>query len=134
MGGYVASQLVKAMTKRGIAVQGSRVLVMGLTFKENTPDLRNSRVIDIIEELRDYDVSVDVYDPWADPTEAKLEYGVALRSEPEPVAYRGIVLAVAHEEFCTLTEAELDSWSHPDGAVIYDLKYVLPKPLSDLRL
>jgi len=134
MGAYVAAQLVKAMTKRSIPVQGSRVLVLGLTFKENTPDLRNSRVIDIIEELRDYDVTVDVYDPWADPTEAKLEYGVALVSEPEPDAYRAIILAVAHREFRALTAEDLGAWSHSEGAVVYDLKYALPKALSDLRL
>ena len=134
MGAYVASQLVKAMTKRSIPVQGSRVLVLGLTFKENTPDLRNSRVIDIIEELRDYDVTVDVYDPWADPMEAKAEYGVAPVAEPESGAYRAVILAVAHQEFRALTQGEFAAWSHPGGAVIYDLKYALPKSLSDLRL
>lgn len=134
MGPYVAAQLVKAMTKRSIPVQGSRVLVLGLTFKENTPDLRNSRVIDIIEELRDYDVTVDVYDPWADPIEAKAEYGVAPVPEPEAGAYRAIILAVAHREFRVLTEVELGTWSHPEGAITYDLKYALPKSLSDLRL
>lgn len=134
MGAYVAAQLVKAMTKRGIPVQGSRVLILGLTFKENTPDLRNSRVYDIIEELRDYDVMVDVYDPWVDSAEAEAEYGILPLSEPKPRVYRGIVLAVGHREFHELTASELDAWMHPDGAVTYDLKYVLPKPLSDLRL
>ena len=134
MGGYVASQLVKAMTKRGIAVQGSRVLVMGLTFKENTPDLRNSRVIDIIEELRDYDVSVDVIDPWADPAEARAEYGVTLVAEPEAGAYQGIVLAVAHREFVELGGEAIRKWGAEDGHVVYDLKYALDRSASDLRL
>jgi UDP-N-acetyl-D-glucosamine/UDP-N-acetyl-D-galactosamine dehydrogenase len=134
MGGYVAAQLVKAMTKKGIHVQGSRVLVMGLTFKENTPDLRNSRVIDIIEELQDYDVIVDVMDPWADPAEAKSEYGVSLVAEPEAGAYQGIVLAVAHREFIELGGDAIRRLGRPDAHVLYDLKYVLPKVDSDLRL
>jgi UDP-N-acetyl-D-galactosamine dehydrogenase len=134
MGGYVASQLVKAMTKRGIQVQGSRVLVMGLTFKENTPDLRNSRVIDIIEELRDYDVAVDVFDPWADSIEAKAEYGVELVHEPLAGGYQGIVLAVAHREFAELGAETIRAWGAPSGHVLYDLKYVLPTGSSDLRL
>ena len=134
MGAYVAAQLVKAMTKRGIAVQGSRVLVMGLTFKENTPDLRNSRVIDIIEELRDYDVSVDVIDPWADPAEARAEYGVTLVAEPEAGAYQGIVLAVAHREFVELGGEAIRKWGAEDGHVVYDLKYALDRSASDLRL
>jgi UDP-N-acetyl-D-galactosamine dehydrogenase len=134
MGGYVASQLVKAMTKRGIQVQGARVLAMGLTFKENTPDLRNSRVIDIIEELRDYDVSVDVHDPWADPVEAKAEYGIELVAEPESGAYQGLVLAVAHRQFDKLGAESIRTWGHADGHVLYDLKYVLPSGAADLRL
>jgi UDP-N-acetyl-D-galactosamine dehydrogenase len=134
MGAYVASQLVKRMTKQGIAVQGSRVLVMGLTFKENTPDLRNSRVIDIIQELRDYDVNVDVVDPWADPQEAAEHYGVALYAQPQSGTYDGIVLAVAHRQFTDLGAEQMRALGSPAGHVLYDLKYVLGKGESDLRL
>ena len=84
MGAYVASQLVKAMLKRRIHVDGARVLILGLTFKENCPDLRNTRVVDVVAELRDYGVQVDVHDPWVDPNEAKHEYGIALVSDPRP--------------------------------------------------
>lgn len=134
MGGYVASQLVKAMTKRGITVQGSRVLILGLTFKENTPDLRNSRVIDIIEELRDYDIAVDVFDPWADPIEAKAEYGVELVNEPLEGGYSGIVVAVGHRQFADRGADEIRRWGSGSGHVLYDLKYVLPRDAADLRL
>jgi UDP-N-acetyl-D-glucosamine/UDP-N-acetyl-D-galactosamine dehydrogenase len=134
MGSYVASQLVKAMTKRGITVHRSRVLILGLTFKENTPDLRNSRVIDIIDELREYDVSVDVCDPWADPIEAKAEYGVDLVREPPADAYDGIVLAVAHRDFAELGADAIRVWGSSRCHVLYDLKYVLPRTDSDLRL
>jgi UDP-N-acetyl-D-galactosamine dehydrogenase len=134
MGAYVASQLVKRMTKQGIAVQGSRVLVMGLTFKENTPDLRNSRVIDIVEELADYDVDVDVVDPWADPQEAAEHYGVELVAQPEPGAYDGIVLAVGHRQFREMGVERIRALGAPGGHVLYDLKYVLGKDESDLRL
>src|SRR5690606_5244963 len=92
MGAYVASQLVKTMTKRRLHVQGARVLMMGLTFKENCPDLRNTRVADIVNELRQYDVAVDVYDPWADPVEARHEYGIDLVTEPALEAYDGIIV------------------------------------------
>jgi UDP-N-acetyl-D-glucosamine/UDP-N-acetyl-D-galactosamine dehydrogenase len=134
MGGYVASQLVKAMTKRGITVHGSRVLILGLTFKENTPDLRNSRVIDIIDELHEYDVAVDVYDPWADPIEARAEYGVDLVSQPPADTYDGIILAVAHRDFAVLGADAIRVWGSSRCHVLYDLKYVLPRTDSDLRL
>jgi UDP-N-acetyl-D-galactosamine dehydrogenase len=134
MGGYVASQLVKRMTKDGIPVQGSRVLVLGLTFKENTPDLRNSRVVDIIRELEDYDITVDVLDPWADPQEAQEHYGVDLVATPEPGAYAGIVLAVAHRQFVEMGAARIRELGTPGAHVLYDLKYLLDKTDSDLRL
>ncbi|KAB7743351.1 nucleotide sugar dehydrogenase [Nostocoides sp. F2B08] len=134
MGGYVASQLVKAMTKRGIAVQGARVLVLGLAFKENTPDLRNSRVIDIITELRQYDVHVDVLDPWVEPDEALSEYQISLVTEPQLGAYQGIILAVAHREFTDLGGGAIRKWGAEAGHVVYDLKYALDPSASDLRL
>jgi UDP-N-acetyl-D-galactosamine dehydrogenase len=134
MGGYVASQLVKRMTKEGIPVQGARVLVLGLTFKENTPDLRNSRVVDVIRELEDYDITVDVLDPWADPQEAQEHYGVDLVGSPEPGAYAGIVLAVAHRQFVEMGAVRIRELGTPGGHVLYDLKYLLDKSDSDLRL
>jgi len=134
MGQYVASQLVKAMTKKGIQIQGSRVLIFGLTFKENTPDLRNSRVIDIIRELEDYDIQVDVHDPWADPSEALAEYGVAPVDEPEPGAYDGVVLAVRHRTFVDAGAHAIHTYGRPDAYVIYDLKNVLKPGDAHLRL
>ena len=133
MGGYVVSQLVKAMTKRCIQVQGSRVLVMGLTFKENCPDLRNTRVVDIVRELGEYNIEVDVYDPWVEAAEAQHEYGITPVSEPAPGAYDGIILAVAHEQFAGMGAAALRALGRPEH-VLYDLKYVLPAGESDLRL
>ena len=134
MGSYVASQLVKRMTRQGIAIHGARVLVMGLTFKENTPDLRNSRVIDIIRELEDYGITVDVHDPWADPAEARQHYRLELVGEPCAGAYDGIVLAVAHRQFKRLDADGVRRFGRPDGQVLYDLKNVLPSRASDLRL
>ena len=134
MGAYVASQLVKRMTKQGLQVQGARVLVLGLTFKENTPDLRNSRVVDILEELAEYDVEVDVLDPWADPQEAYEHYGVELVTDPRPGAYAGVILAVAHRQFVEMGAECIRSFGAPGAHVLYDLKYVLDKSDSDLRL
>lgn len=133
MGAYVASQLVKTMTKRRIHVQGARVLMLGLTFKENCPDLRNTRVADIINELRQYDVHVDIFDPWADPTEAKREYGYSLVDHPEAGAYDGIVLAVAHDRFTDMGAAEIRQLGKSQH-VLYDLKHVLPLEAADIRL
>lgn len=133
MGSYVVSQLVKAMTKRRIHVEGAHVLVMGLTFKENCPDLRNTRVIDIVRELGEYNVAVDVYDPWVDVEEAKHEYGIVPVDKPEPGAYDGIILAVAHRQFAEMGPAEIRKLGKPQH-VLYDLKYVLPAEHTDLRL
>lgn len=133
MGGYVASQLVKAMIKRSIQVQGSRVLIMGLTFKENCPDLRNTRVVDIVAELAQYDVAVDVYDPWVDAEEAKHEYGLTPVAKPDTGAYDGIVLAVSHQQFVEMGAAAIRALGKNDH-VLYDLKYVLSADESDLRL
>ena len=134
MGSYVASQLVKRMTKEGIPVKGARVLVMGLTFKENTPDLRNTRVLDIVAELEDYGISVDVHDPWVDADEARRHYGVELVAEPAAGAYDGIILAVAHRQFREMDAGQLHAFGKAEGHVLYDLKYVLPADAADLRL
>jgi UDP-N-acetyl-D-galactosamine dehydrogenase len=133
MGAYVASQLVKAMIKRRIQVEGARILVMGLTFKENCPDLRNTRVVDIVRELSDYTVTLDVYDPWVDAAEARLEYGFETISEPESGAYDAIILAVAHDKFRRLGEQDIRRLGKPEH-VLYDLKYVLRPEQADLRL
>ena len=133
MGGYVVSQLVKAMTKRRIQVEGARVLVMGLTFKENCPDLRNTRVVDIVSELGEYNVAVDVYDPWVDAGEAVQEYGITPIAEPRPGHYDGIILAVAHRQFTEMGCAAIRQLGKPQH-VLYDLKYVLAPHDADLRL
>jgi len=133
MGGYVVSQLVKAMTKRRIQVEGARVLVMGLTFKENCPDLRNTRVVDIVNELGEYNVAVDVYDPWVDPAEAIHEYGITPVAEPKAGHYDGIILAVAHRQFTEMGCAAIRQLGKPQH-VLYDLKYVLAPHDCDLRL
>ena len=133
MGAYVAGQMVKAMLKRRLPVDGARVLVLGLTFKENCPDLRNTRVIDLVQELQDYGVQVDVHDPWVDPEEARAEYGIALLEEPEAGRYDGIILAVAHDRFRDLGAAGVRGFGR-EGHVLYDLKHLFPAGSSELRL
>lgn len=133
MGAYVVTQLVKAMTQRRIHVQGARVLVMGLAFKENCPDLRNTRVVDIVKELADYDVQADVHDPWVSQEEARHEYGITPVRQPEAGAYDAIIIAVAHKQFKTMGAPALRALGKPQH-VLFDLKYVLPVEDSDLRL
>lgn len=133
MGEYVVSQLVKQMMKKRIQIDGARVLIMGLTFKENCPDLRNTKVIDIVNELKEYNITVDIVDPWCSSEEAQHEYGVSTMTSAEEGMYDGIVLAVGHQEFKDLgAEAirKLGKQSH----VLYDLKYVLDKSSVDMRL
>ncbi|MDX3896272.1 Vi polysaccharide biosynthesis UDP-N-acetylglucosamine C-6 dehydrogenase TviB [Pusillimonas sp.] len=133
MGSYVVSQLVKAMTKRRIQVQGSKVLVMGLAFKENCPDLRNTRVVDIVRELGEYNIEVDVYDPWIDAAEAVHEYGITPIKAPAEGAYDGIIVAVAHKQFLDMGPQAIRSLGK-NQHVLYDLKYILSADESDLRL
>jgi UDP-N-acetyl-D-galactosamine dehydrogenase len=133
MGTYVVSQLIKSMTRHGIGVLNAKVLVMGLTFKENCPDLRNTRVVDIVNELRDYNVNVDVYDPWVSTQEAVDEYGITPVVDLKPNQYDAIILAVAHHQFAEMgVEAirRLGKASH----VLYDLKYIFTAEQTDLRL
>lgn len=134
MGAYVASQLVKKMAKEGIPIRGARALVLGLTFKENTPDLRNSRVIDIIRELDDYGMNVDVHDPWADPKEALHEYGVQLLATPEEGAYEAVIVAVGHHQFRDAGTERLRAYGRTGSNLLYDLKHTLGSDQSDLRL
>jgi UDP-N-acetyl-D-galactosamine dehydrogenase len=133
MGSYVVAQLVKALTRKRIHVDGARVLVMGLAFKENCPDLRNTRIVDIITELRDYNCEVDVFDPWIDADEARHEYGITPIAQPEEGRYDSIILAVAHRQFIDMGAAAIRKLGAPEH-VLYDLKYVLPSEDSDLRL
>ncbi len=133
MGFYVASQLLKAMGKQGLVQEGSKVLVMGLTFKENCPDLRNTRVVDIIQELREYGLIVEVYDPWVDAPEALAEYQLVLETDLKSGHYDAMVLAVAHKQFKALGEVGIRALGKPKH-VLYDLKYVLPAAATDLRL
>ena len=133
MGGYVARELVKEMIRRGITPKGSRVLVMGLAFKENTPDIRNTRVIDIIQELQDFGVRIDVWDPWVSPEAAREEYGLDLVATPEAGAYDGVILAVAHREFLAADAAPARGYGRPN-ATVYDVKAALPRDAADLRL
>jgi len=133
MGAYVAGQLVKAMLKRRIQVNGARVLVLGLTFKENCPDLRNTHVVDVVAELRDYGVQVDVHDPWVHAADAKHEYGLDLIAEPEDVTYDGVILAVAHDRYRDAGATALRRYGNLNH-VLYDLKSVFGHDESDLRL
>ena len=133
MGAYVASQVVKAMIKRRIHVEGARVLVMGLAFKENCPDLRNTRVVDIVREFEDYGAKVDVWDPWVDPDEAAHEYGLRPIEAPKDGDYDAVVVAVAHQMFRDLGPDKIAALGH-DQRVIYDVKSMLPAGVADLRL
>jgi len=133
MGGHVARELVKEMIRRGVQPRDARVLVMGLTFKENTPDLRNTRVVDTIRELEDFGVAVDVCDPWIGAEMAREAYGLQLVTEPPPGAYDGIVVAVAHRQFREMGAAAIRGLGKP-GAVLFDVKAMLPSDVSDLRL
>ena len=133
MGPYVASQLIKAMVKKRIHVVGARVLVLGLAFKENCPDLRNTRIVDFVHELKDFGVNVDVADPWVEPDDARREYDIDLVPRPEQNAYDAIIVAVAHDEYRKLGSSGIHAFGR-DPHVLYDLKYVLPYGDSDLRL
>ncbi|MBF0177475.1 MAG: Vi polysaccharide biosynthesis UDP-N-acetylglucosamine C-6 dehydrogenase TviB [Magnetococcales bacterium] len=133
MGLYIAGQVVKLMTIRHIAVPDARILVMGLTFKENCPDLRNTKVVSIIEEFRSYGSRVDVYDPWANASEAYKEYRIQLATHPESHAYDAVVIAVGHQQFRDMGVAGIRAFGKPH-AVLYDLKYVLPASAVDGRL
>jgi UDP-N-acetyl-D-galactosamine dehydrogenase len=133
MGGYIARELIKEMIRRGSAVKGARVLVMGLAFKENCPDLRNTRVVDIIAELADYEAKVEVWDPWIAAADARHEYGIDLIEAPGAGVYDAVVLAVAHRQFAEMGAAEIRRLGKP-GAVLFDVKAMLPKEEADLRL
>ena len=133
MGEYVVSRLVKNMLSRQIMVNGSNILLLGITFKENCPDIRNTKVVDIAEELGNYQVDLDIYDPWARPQEVKHEYGLSLIDRPVVGKYDAIIAAVAHSEFRSWSKDELRALCKPN-AVIFDLKYMFDKNAVDMRL
>jgi UDP-N-acetyl-D-galactosamine dehydrogenase len=133
MGAYVADQLIKALIHRETQIKGAKVLVLGLTFKENCPDLRNTRVIDTIRRLEEFGVAVDVHDPWVDPKQARIEFGIDMVDSPDAGAYDAILLAVAHTQFKDTGARELRKYGRT-GHVLYDLKYVLQAGESDIRL
>ncbi|MCA0394256.1 MAG: nucleotide sugar dehydrogenase [Proteobacteria bacterium] len=130
MGSHVAQRVVKLMQQRGIQTSGAKVLILGLAFKENCPDLRNTRVTDIIDELRTYNVGVDVHDPWVSPSQASHEYGISPVAAPADAAYDAIVLAVAHREFIALGADGVRALGKP-GAVLFDVKRALPRDRVD---
>ena len=133
MGGHVAQRVIKLMIQRRIHVAAAKVLVLGLAFKENCPDLRNTRVVDVIAELRNYHAQVDVHDPWADAAEARHEYGIELIDAPASGQYDAIILAVAHQQFIEMGAARIRAFGKP-GCVVFDVKQVLPREAVDDRL
>lgn len=134
MGPHVADETIKLMLRKNLPVLGSKVLVLGLAFKENCPDVRNTKVVDIVRTLQGYNTSVDVYDPWISVSEAEHEYGLRCLSEPPAAGqYQAIVLAVGHKQFYELGEAGIKAYGAP-GAVIFDVKGILPLGAADGRL
>ncbi len=133
MGKYVVSQLVKHMIKKQMPVSGAKVLVLGLTFKENCPDIRNTKVVDILAELTEYGMQADVFDPWIDHSEAQHEYGITPIDSPEHEHYDAIILAVAHKQFKELGASGIRAFGKSTH-VLYDLKYILSRQESDVRL
>ncbi len=130
---YVASRIIKLMLSKGQQPQSSRVLMLGFTFKENCPDFRNTKVIDIVNELKTYGASVDIFDPWVDVAEAQQEYDIELIEDPRPGAYDVVVLAVAHEQFREMGEQGIKAYGKPES-VFFDIKYLLPLGAADDRL
>ncbi len=130
---FVAAQIVKRMVNKGTAAPEARVLILGLAFKENCPDVRNTKVVDVVTELQSYDMRVDVHDPWVDAAAAKAEYGIELVSEPELGAYDVVVIAVAHDQFRALGEKGMRAYGK-ENSILYDIKYVLPADQVDGRL
>ncbi|WDE12266.1 Vi polysaccharide biosynthesis UDP-N-acetylglucosamine C-6 dehydrogenase TviB [Thalassomonas haliotis] len=132
MGRFVVKRLVKAMIERRIHIVDAKVLILGFTFKENCPDVRNTRVIDIVDELKDYSAQVDIHDPWADADIVKHEYGIEM-TQPQAGQYDAIIIAVGHQEFKTMSMPEIRKLGKP-GALVFDLKYLFDAQESDLRL
>jgi len=134
MGAYVADQVIKLMVRKGINPVNARILILGLAFKENCPDLRNTRVVDIVAALQGYNARVDVHDPWVDAAEAQHEYGISPIAAPEQGGYDAVVVAVGHDEYRKLGAKGVCALGKPDGSVIFDVKYVMPRDAVDGRL
>ena len=133
MGGYVVSQVVKLMLQKQLHIKGANILILGLTFKENCPDIRNTKVVDVIHEFESYGVDLDIYDPWVDKEEAQTEYGIALIQEPSPEKYDAVILCVAHKEF----QAKGVKWINSlrkEASILFDVKNCLPLQEVDGRL
>lgn len=130
MGEYVANQVVKLMLKKGIQVLGSNILILGFTFKENCPDCRNTKIVDIVNALKEYHLNLTIYDPWANPAVAMHEYGIEITNELPSDKYDAVVLGVAHNEFKELNVKLLGK----DNFVLYDVKWILPSEATDGRL
>jgi len=134
MGLFVAAQVIRLISRKGISLPDSKILMMGITFKEDCPDVRNTRVVDVIRELEEFGAKVDVYDPWADPDAVREEYGIEIVTEkPADGLYAGIVLAVAHKQFIDMSIDSIHALGTPDH-IIYDIKSVLPIEQIDSRL
>jgi len=133
MGGFVAERVVKMLTRKRVHVVGAKVLILGLAFKENCPDLRNTRVVDIVVELESYHAKVEIYDPWVDKEQAQLEYGITSIDLPKSGRYDAIILAVSHTQFVEPGGAGIRAFGTPES-ILYDIKSVLPKSVVDARL
>ena len=134
MGAYVADQVIKLMVRKGINPVNARILILGLAFKENCPDLRNTRVVDIVQALQGYNAWVDVHDPWVDAEEARHEYGITPLAAPEQGIYDAVIVAVGHQQFRETGADGVRRYGRDAGSVVFDVKYVLPRNAVDGRL
>ena len=130
MGAYVAESVIKLMLKKGIQVLKSDILILGFTFKENCPDCRNTKIMDIVNALKEYNLNLTIYDPWVNPTVAMYEYGVEITNELPKEKFDAVILGVAHNEFKTLDVPVLGK----ENSVVYDVKWLLPTDQPDGRL
>jgi UDP-N-acetyl-D-galactosamine dehydrogenase len=130
MGAYVANQTIKCMNKKGVMVKNAKILILGITFKENCPDIRNTKVVDIYHTLREYTPNIMVYDPWANAEHVFQEYGVTVTNEVPKAQFDAVILAVAHKEFLDM---DVKAFAK-EGGVIYDVKGILPRDIIDGRL
>jgi UDP-N-acetyl-D-glucosamine/UDP-N-acetyl-D-galactosamine dehydrogenase len=131
MGQFVAKKILKRLIANGLLIQTCNILILGLTFKENCPDIRNTKVVDIYHELKDFGLQVDVYDPWASKEEVMAEYGIPLRNTLEEQTYDGIIIAVSHQQFFSLDISHLKK---TDSSIVFDIKSIFDKTLVDIRL
>ena len=133
MGKYVANEIINLMTKKRIQVVDSNILVMGLTFKEDCPDIRNTRVVDVVQELKGFHCNIDVYDPWIDKEESTRDYGITPVEQPEPGKYDAVIIAVAHHQFKAMGITAIRALGKKNH-ILYDIKYILPAEKVDGRL